>query len=241
MKYHQILRFAVMLTVIFFKINGYSQSYVTYNHDDSKMNQITVQELGAGSLTPEFYYWLFHENYKSNAAEKNKLIFRSAAGVAAYPQIDDADSVETALKKRAEIEALNMVDRQTDLAWLAEGSKITAKLDNYQRNINRIIPAGGTFQDKERWIEYLHVFESSVRATQDAYMPNAQRKKEYLSIYADICRQNETLISYLVMLNNRKHTTQMLSAMQNLPDRRGAIATEAKNRWRSSSWQSANR
>ena len=31
-----------------------AQSYVTYNHDDAKMNQITVQETGAGGLTPAF-------------------------------------------------------------------------------------------------------------------------------------------------------------------------------------------
>ena len=27
-----------------------AQSYVTYNHDEAKMNQITVQEIGAGGL-----------------------------------------------------------------------------------------------------------------------------------------------------------------------------------------------
>ena len=31
-----------------------AQSYVTYNHDDAKMNQISVQETGAGGLTPAF-------------------------------------------------------------------------------------------------------------------------------------------------------------------------------------------
>lgn len=29
---------------------------VTYNHDDAKMNQVTVQETGAGTLTPDLYY-----------------------------------------------------------------------------------------------------------------------------------------------------------------------------------------
>ena len=32
-----------------------AQSYVTYNHDEAKMNQITVQEIGSGGLTPAFY------------------------------------------------------------------------------------------------------------------------------------------------------------------------------------------
>ena len=29
-----------------FYFNSQAQSYVTYNHDDTKMNQITVQEIG---------------------------------------------------------------------------------------------------------------------------------------------------------------------------------------------------
>lgn len=36
-----------------------AQSYVTYNHDAAKVNQITVQEIGAGGLTPAFYYMSF--------------------------------------------------------------------------------------------------------------------------------------------------------------------------------------
>jgi hypothetical protein len=53
------------------------------------------------------------------------MTYRSLTGVSAYPQVEDADSIESALKKRAEIEALNVADRQIDIAWLAEGSKIT--------------------------------------------------------------------------------------------------------------------
>ena len=129
----------------------HAQSYVTYNHDEAKMNQITVQEIGAGGLTPAFYYDVFHNSYQKSAAAKNKLSFRSLAGVAAWQQIEDADSIEASLKKRAEIEALNVADRQIDIAWLAEGTKLTNKLDDFQSNINRIIGAGGTFNDKERW------------------------------------------------------------------------------------------
>ena len=42
---------------------------VTYNHDTSKKNQVTVMELGSGSLTPELYYTLLHRNYKKSAAQ----------------------------------------------------------------------------------------------------------------------------------------------------------------------------
>lgn len=67
-------------------------------------------------------------------------------------------------------------------------------------------------------------------------MPNAQRKKEYLAIYADIAKQNETLVAYLVQLNKKAKTAELLSATYNKPDHRAAIATAAHNRWRDAGW-----
>lgn len=227
---------AVMMAMASVTLQVNAQSYVTYNHDDAKMNQITVQETGAGGLTPAFYYDVFHNSYQKSAATKNKLSFRSLAGVAAWQQIEDADSIEASLKKRAEIEALNVADRQIDIAWLAEGTKLTNKLDDFQSNINRIIGAGGTFNDKERWNNYYNIFQCAIKATQDAYMPNAQRKKEYLAIYSDICKENETLIKYLVQLNSKAKTAELLSATSTRQNHNGAIATAAHNRWRDASW-----
>lgn len=228
---------AVMIAMATVTLQVNAQSYVTYNHDDAKMNQITVQETGAGGLTPAFYYDVFHNSYQKSAAAKNKLSFRSLAGVAAWQQIEDADSIEASLKKRAEIEALNVADRQIDIAWLAEGTKLTNKLDDFQSNINRIIGAGGTFNDKERWNNYYNIFQCAIKATQDAYMPNAQRKKEYLAIYSDICKENETLIKYLVQLNSKAKTAELLSATSTRQNHNGAIATAAHNRWRDASWR----
>ena len=131
-----------------------AQVSVSYNHDEAKMNQITVMEIGAGGLTPSWYYDLFHNSYQQSAASKNKLSYRTLAGVAAYQQIGDAEDVDSALTKRAKVEALNVADRSggaLDLAWVAEGSKVTNKLQDYQNNINRIVGAGGNFSDKERW------------------------------------------------------------------------------------------
>lgn len=97
---------------------------VTYNHDAPKRNQITVMETGTGALTPEFYYTLLHRKYKKSAAAKNKLSFRTLAGVNLYNQTDEAEEIDSALVSRAKIEALNVADRQIDLAWLAEGDKV---------------------------------------------------------------------------------------------------------------------
>jgi len=228
--------FIVTLTLLL-GANVHAQSYVTYGHDEAKMNQITVMETGAGGLTPTAYYTLLHDSYQKSAASKNKMSFRTLAGVAAYQQVADADSVKSSLVKRAEIEALNVADRQIDIAWLAESSKVTNKMSDFEKNINRIISAGGNMNDKERWTEYYNMFQCAVKATQDAYMPNSERKKQYLAIYKDLCKQNDILIAYIVQLNNRAMTADLLSATNTIADRRGAIATAAHNRWREAGWR----
>ena len=55
-----ILTMTVAITAT---VSSFAQS-VTYNHDSSKKNQITVMETGGGSLTPELYYWTFQNSYK---------------------------------------------------------------------------------------------------------------------------------------------------------------------------------
>ena len=95
---------------------------VTYNHDDAKMNQITVMERGSGGLTPALYYTVLHKSYQKSASSKNKLAFRTTAGLNLYAQVDDAEALDSALNKRAKIEALNVADRSggvLDLAWVA--------------------------------------------------------------------------------------------------------------------------
>lgn len=180
---------------------------------------------------PEFYYWLLHNNYKKTAAEKNKLGFRTLAGINLYNQVDDAEKIDSALTKRAEVEALNVADRQIDLAWLAESSKINGQLDKMKANIDHIIPTGGTINDKRRWEELYNMYQCAVKATKDAYMPNAQRKRQYLSIYADLTTQNETLLKYLVQLNTQSQTTALLAATNDRVVHKGSIISDAKSRW----------
>lgn len=209
---------------------AFTQS-VTYNHDSSKQNQITVMETGGGSLTPEFYYWMLHNSYRKSAAEKNKLGFRTLAGINLYNQVDDAEKIDSALTKRAEIEALNVADRQIDLAWLAESSKINGQLDKMKANIGHIIPTGGTVNGKRRWEELYNMYRYAVKVTKDAYMPNAQRKKEYLRIYADLTAQNETLLKYLVQINTQSRTASLLAASNDRVVHKGNVISDAKSRW----------
>lgn len=154
--------FTTMLLVATIAANA---QYVTYNHDSPKMNQITVEETGAGALKPELYYTLLHNKYKKTAAVKNKLTFRTAAGVASYQQVDEAEAIDSALTSRAKIEALNVADRQVDLAWLAEKDKVESQMRQFQKNIDRITMTGGSPKEKERWDDYYRVYQCAIKAT----------------------------------------------------------------------------
>lgn len=235
----RIIQLTIMLAVLFIPVNVRAQG-VTYSHDDAKMNQITVAEIGSGSLTPDLYYQLLHNSYKKSASAKNKMSFRTLAGINLYNQIDDATALDSAMIKRAEIEALNIADRSggaLDVAWLAEGDKLNAKMAALERNIQRILEIGGTASEQEYWMNYYRVYQSSIRAMQQAYMPNAQRKKQYLRIYADVARTNETLVFYLVRLSKSKTTRELLAAANAIDNHKAQVVAEAMNRWRSAGWR----
>ena len=227
-------RILLLMAVATAATSGVKAQSVTYNHDSPKQNQITVMETGTGALSPDLYYTLLHNKYKKSAASKNKLSFRTLAGVNLYNQVDEAEAIDSALVSRAKIEALNVADRQIDIAWLAEGDKIDGQMERLKRNIDRILPAGGTPDDKERWTEYYHIYQCAIDATRDAYMPNAQRKKEYLRIYEDVARQNEILVGYLARRQNATVTGSLLSATDNRRLHKGSIVREAVNRWNES-------
>ncbi len=224
----------LLMTVAVLATTAAQAQSVTYNHDSPKQNQITVMETGTGALSPELYYTVLHNSYKKSAASKNKLSFRTLAGVNLYNQVDEAESIDSALVKRAEIEALNVADRQIDLAWLAEGDKVSGQMERFKRNIDRILLAGGTPDDKERWTEYYQVYQCAINETKNAYMPNAQRKKEYLRIYEDVVRQNEILVGYLARRQNATITGNLLNATSDRTLDKGSVIREAMNRWNES-------
>lgn len=224
----------IFTTMLFVATIAANAQYVTYNHDSPKMNQITVEETGAGALKPELYYTLLHNKYKKTAAVKNKLTFRTAAGVASYQQVDEAEAIDSALTSRAKIEALNVADRQVDLAWLAEKDKVESQMRQFQKNIDRILMTGGSPKEKERWSEYYHIYQCAIKATKDAYMPNAERKRQYLQIYADVSKQNDVLVTYLVQLSNRNATRNLLSVSENQSIDKRSIVNNALNRWNES-------
>ena len=211
--------------------------YVTYNHDETKMNQVTVMETGAGDLTPALFYSVVHNKYYQTAAETNKLRYRSEAAAHGSVQVGISEQVDTSLTKRAEVEALNMADRQVDLAWQAEGPKIQFRLESFNRNIERLSEAGGNAGDITLWQERYNLFQTAINAIRNSYMPNAERKKEYLAIYRDITERNNTLIAYIVTVDSRERTKDHLEATLERPNRNAEIASEARGRWKETSNQ----
>lgn len=206
--------------------------YVTYNHDNTKMNQITIMETGAGSLTPELYYRSLHNQYRKTAAMKNKLGYRTETAASSYLQIDIAAKIDSALTKRAEIEALNIADREIDLAWNAEQQKIETAMQSYSDNIRRLTEVGGNPTEQEHWLSFYNIYTTAIKATREAYMPNSQRKRQYLQIYEDIRKKNELLIAHIVKVYNNKKTNQALNASLDRENKTATIAEESKNNWR---------
>lgn len=217
-------------------LSGMAQG-VTYNHDPIKMNQITVQETGVGTLTPPAYYDLLHRKYASLANIENKAVLRTGSSIYAQKQVAMAEKFDSVLIKRAEIEALNMADRQVDLAWSAEQQKIEIKLSDFQRNINRIFVVGGSRDQCNLWTMEYNKFSTAIKAVREGYMPNSQRKNQYMRIYSDVRKANDTLLKYLVSLSRNKLAGELLSARYTKPDNVGSISSSALTRWRGSAWK----
>ncbi len=208
----------------------------TANHDSPKKNQFTVGEIGAGALTPELYYSVTHSNYKKTAAARNKLGYRSTAYLASQWQIDDAEKIDSVMQARAEIEALNMADREVDLAWSTERTKVVQKMNQLQRNIMRIVPCGGSKHQRDLWNDKFFALSIAQDEIRYAYMPNANRKKMYLQMYADAARMNQELVKFLGQLNKDKNVKKLLASRGTREDRNAEIALEAQARWREAGW-----
>lgn len=182
------------ITMMANSINTFGQS-MTYNHDVSKMGQIQVMELGAGSLTPDLYYSITHSSYKKGAksATSVKNTLRMAANIASMPQVEYADSIKADLEGRAKVEATNVADRQIDLAWLTEGEKIQAKLRAFKSNIGSL--NGKTRREEiTAWEDLVKMYDFAIKTTKKAYMPNSERQKQYLAIYDEITTSNDNLL-----------------------------------------------
>ena len=160
--------FLVQLLLAWVCIENHAQT-VTYNHDESVMNQVTIQETGSGSFTPDTYYDVFHKDYRNYAARDNKLTFRTLVVAAEKRQVPYAEEIDSALTKRAKVEALNLADRQVDAVWLVEKDKVMDALDTFKSNIEKITLYGGTYTSYANWVEIYNMLVCGLNYIRNSY------------------------------------------------------------------------
>ena len=222
MKPYKIVMAIIMMAN---SVNTFGQS-MTYNHDASKMGQIQVMELGAGSLTPDLYYSITHSSYKKGAksATSVKNTLRMAVNIASMPQVEYADSTKADLEGRAKVE---------DLSWLTEGEKIQTKLRAFKSNIGSL--NGKTHREEiTAWEELVKMYDFAINTTKKAYMPNSERQKQYLAIYDEITTSNDNLLLRIRYLATKNQANNIVAALTHFHHRVNENATASYNRWRNS-------
>lgn len=138
-------KIAMTAALLLLLMSSSSLSAQTYNHESAIMNQFTVMEIGAGSLTPREYYNLTHKNYQKSATLTNKQSFRTKTQQNMLKEISLAENVDSVLTRRAKVEALNIANRTpgaADVAWQMEKGKIEGAMNIFQQNINKITLMG---------------------------------------------------------------------------------------------------
>ena len=216
-------------------LQGVAQS-ITYNHDESVMNQFTIGETGAGSFTPDWYYDALHSNYRNGAMMTNKQFFRSQMNLTLYQEVPHSEAIDSALNERLRVEGLNMADRTpgvTDLAYQVEKGKIEGKLAVLKQNIERITLEGGTAGEYRTWLERYNAINCGLQAVRDAYMPMGKRKEQYLAIYKDILLKNTEVCELILALRHMKSAKDAMNTAQ-APHRANiaTIARSAHGRWK---------
>ena len=208
----------------------------TYYHEGDIMNQFTVMEVGSGALQPDMYYKTFHKNYKKTAHATNKLSHRVENQYNTRREVEQADSIDSCLVRRAKIEALNITSRtasESDLAWIVEKGKIESKLQIFNSNINKIVSYGGTSEDYKNWKEIYNCLDCAIKLIRTSYLDVGSRKKEYLAIYQDIVKRNYNLTLQLISWNKLKKIRQInANAKPGQPlSSKQTLANDARRRW----------
>ncbi len=205
--------------------------------DDPRLNQFLVSVTGAGSLQPAAYYNLLHKSYQSDATESNRLILTGGIKAVLMGEEPNAESIDSALVKRAKVEALRVADRQVDLVWNVQGGKIRKRLDSYKNLINKITFYGGTLEDKDRYQMDYDKLTCQVKAVQDCYMDNSNRAREYSAIYEDVIKSELDLLDFIkrtIAYKKAKEDYEDAHATGSARERSSELVTLCHDRWKSS-------
>lgn len=232
MKIRRLHSYYLLLIFCSLQVHCFGQKF-TYFHDSSVMNQFTVGETGVGSLTPRWYYDLFHSSYPNSAMSTNKQMRRTDFILSLNKQESYSESIDSSLIDRSRVEMLNVADRTpgiTDLSWQVERSKIEKKLSILKQNIDCITMEGGSVSSYREWIERYNAITCGLQAVRDAYMPQSNRKEQYLAIYKDILLKTADVCNYLSYLRSVKGV--LLDSTRIPKADIARIARSAHGRWK---------
>ena len=203
---------------------------VTYSPDPVKRNQITVMEDGFGSLD-NFYYTVFHNKYSKTAYTYPKNAERALAYGSAHLQVDKADSIKSYFVERGKREAENLLDRNVDLVWITEKGRVNEALLRLKRNVDRIGELGAPSSERKFWNDKYNRLEWSIGAMREGYMPNSERKKQFVALYGDILTANRHAVNRSVQLYFARKMEQQRVKKQKRTQSIHNIALKAHNDW----------
>lgn len=171
-----------------------SSQDATYIHDDIKCNQITAMEQGFGSLD-DFWHWSLHHSYSKDATASNKMLFRGTAMEANKLQVEKSNSIKSDFKDRAVVEGKNLIDRNLDIVWQTERSRLESSLLKFKKNYDNFCFYGPSTDEREYWKEKYDRFDWAINVIRKGYIPNSERKKAYVQLKEDIDAANKKLVA----------------------------------------------
>lgn len=210
------------------------KAQITHNHDESFMQQFLFTETGEGGLTPDFYYDLFHKSYRNNYMGQGKLVFRGQMTAAYMMEKPYAEDLDSALTKRAKVEALNVADRQPflDAAWAVEGPKIQKKMNVLFNSIQNISIYGGKQATSDMFQLKYDMLDQAIESVREAYMPTSERKDQYLAIYNDVLKVIGECDNVVLYLKSCRLCEELKKARKIRRVNNVNIAVQAHGRWR---------
>lgn len=172
--------------------------------------------------------------FKSMIDAKQKL-----GGNINFLSTQAADKASQALLDRADVDSLNLIDRQSavDIAYQQEKDRITKAQEIFQANINFILAYGGSIEDKKQWQTIYNSITFALNEVRKAYLPTSKRKVQYEKITDDYIKQNNTLVAYLKNKQSQRQVQTLLNtegSTLRAIDKSKAIS-DAKKRWETAS------
>lgn len=228
---HKLL---LSLLILFLGIGVKAQT-VTYEHNDEVMNQMLYVMTGAGTLKPSFYFQTFHKKIVRNPMYRVGLTERRiAVNMLLSKETKKAAAVDSAMSKEFKKEEKTMADRSTytDLAWQIEKDKIEHIFTTFQRNISKITLYGGDRATYKLWLATYNMLQSAVNETRRSYQDSGSKQTQYVKIYGELVKNNNSVVSLLRKLQGYRHL-KAFNEKSTLPVYRTlkTASYDARQRW----------